>query len=312
MSLAEVVITNAVSIPRGAAASFVLGALAGLFLQCLVRLGAPSRALAVGRVILGLGAASAAWVFGLVAAPWLSLDLSCVGSFLLAVALVSGSALVKAARRKPPTDALWLWLVHGLGFLLFLGLGIATLLTAGYLSLTQDRPVLLVDVTGETRGRVVHWAPPDAEARADSLTTHHVLFRRPTGEVVAEAWLYGDEVAVKGKVLRFSPVLNAAGLPNLFELTFAHNGYATAERHNGMPHEAVALPPLGPLAVHPFWRPVQARLLGDWQTRLDPDGTWGLRASTIESTYFPLVDPDGKPVSRTFRLVLTPGGLTSS
>jgi hypothetical protein len=312
MGLAGVVITEAVATPRGVAASFVLGALLGLFLQCVLRLGAPSRGLAIARVVLGLAVASAGWVFGLLAAPWLSLEPSFIGSFLLGVVAVAGWALVNAARRRPPGDGPWLLLGHGLVFALLLAAGLATLLTAGYLSLTQDRPVLLVDVTGETRGRVVHWAPPDAEARADSLTTHHVLFRRPTGEVVAEAWLYGDEVAVKGKVLRFSPVLNAAGLPNLFELTFAHNGYATAERHNGMPHEAVALPPLGPLAVHPCWRPVQARLLGDWQTRLDPDGTWGLRASTIESTYFPLVDPDGKPVSRTFRLVLTPGGLTSS
>ncbi len=137
-------------------------------------------------------------------------------------------------------------------------------------------------------------------------------FTVTSGEVVADAWVYGDEVAVKGKVLRFSPVLNAAGLPNLFELSFAHNGYTTAERHNAMPHEAVALPPLGPLVVHPFWRPLQARLLAAWQARVDSAGVWGIRASTVESTYFPLVDPDGKPVSRTFRLVLTPGGLTSS
>jgi hypothetical protein len=33
---------------------------------------------------------------------------------------------------------------------------------------------------------------------------------------------------------------------------------------------------------------------------------------TVESTYFPLVDPVGNPLRHTYRLVLTPGGLSAS
>jgi hypothetical protein len=183
---------------------------------------------------------------------------------------------------------------------------------AGFLALTEDRPVLLVDVTGETTAQTLRWAPPDGAEREDRRPTHRVVFRRPDGAAVAEAWVYGDQVAVKGRVLRLSPWLNAAGVPNLFELTFAHNGYGTAERHATEPHMAVALPPGGPLAVHPWWRPVQAWLLARWERGTDADSDWAIRSATIESTYFPLVDAAGAPVRRVFRLVLTPGGLSAS
>jgi hypothetical protein len=129
---------------------------------------------------------------------------------------------------------------------------------------------------------------------------------------VAEAWLYGDQVAVKGRVLRLSPVLNAAGIENLFELQFAHNGYSTAERHNTFPPQAVPLPCTGSLAVHPWWRPLQTRLLALWEKGTSDGSSLAVRSVTTESTYFPLVDASGQPVKRTFRLVLTSGGLSAS
>ena len=88
----------------------------------------------------------------------------------------------------------------------------------------------------------------------------------------------------------------------------AHNGYPTAERHATQPHVAVALPPGGPLAVHPGWRRVQSWLLERWEQGTAADSSWAMRSATIESTYFPLVDAGGQPVRATFRLVLTPGG----
>jgi hypothetical protein len=314
MSVIEVVITKMVMIPRGLVAAAVLGGLVALFVQCVVRLGSASRSrlLAVGRLFLGLAAATLVWVYGILALPWLALDASSIAAFLAAFVLLAGWTLFRALRAGPPEDGGRLFVAHGVLLIVVALAGAATLVTAGFLNLTEDRPVLLVDVTGETGTQVVHWAPPDADPRVESLMTHRVIFRRPAGEAVADAWIYGDEVAVKGRVLRLSPWLNAAGLPNLFELTFAHNGYTTAERHNTMPHEAVALPPMGSLAVHALWRPLQARLLTALQTRADPNGTWTIRATTMESTYFPLVDREGKPTARTFRLVLTPGGLTAS
>jgi hypothetical protein len=138
------------------------------------------------------------------------------------------------------------------------------------------------------------------------------VFRLPEGPPVAEAWLYGDQVAVKGRVLRLAPLLNAAGVPNLFELQFAHNGYSSAERHASHPHTAVALPAIGPLAVHPSWRPVQLRLLEAWRKSAAEGSGWALRSLTTESTYYPLADLAGRPLRQTYRLVLTPGGLSAS
>jgi hypothetical protein len=195
--------------------------------------------------------------------------------------------------------------------LLLLLVASVTLMRAGFVALTEDRIVLLLDVTGETGTQTVRWAPPDQPLREDHLTTHRVVFRTPGGERVSEAWIYGDEVAVKGRVLRLAPILNAAGVPNLFELMFAHNGYDSAERHNGQPHVAVALPPMGPLAVHPRWRRLQRWLLERWEQRASGESSWAVRSATTESTYFPLVDANGQPVRQTFRLVLTPGGLSS-
>jgi hypothetical protein len=185
-------------------------------------------------------------------------------------------------------------------------------MNAGFLGMTEDRPALLVDVTGEVRPQVVRWTAPDQSPRSEVLSTHRVVFRTAEGAQVAEAWIYGDQVAVKGRVLRLSPLLNAAGVPNLFELQFAHNGYFTAQRHGSQPHVAVPLPPTGPLAVHPWWRPLQARILAAWEERSDPGSRWTVRSVSSESTYYPLVDGSGKPIRQTFRVVLTPGGLSAS
>lgn len=214
------------------------------------------------------------------------------------------------SRRRRPSPTLAVSQVVG-GLVLVLG-AVVTLMGAGFLALTVDRPVLLVEVTGETGKQTVRWAPPDQSMREEILLTHRVVFRNPDGVSVAEAWLYGDEVGVKGRVLRLAPLLSAAGLPNLFELTFAHNGYRTAARHAAYPHVAVPLPPSGPLAVHPWWRPVQRRLLGGWERVSGEGRPWAIRSLTVESTYFPLVDSTGTPLRHTYRLVLTPGGLSAS
>jgi hypothetical protein len=72
------------------------------------------------------------------------------------------------------------------------------------------------------------------------------------------------------------------------------------------------LPAIGPLAVHAWWRPLQARLLEAWGKGAAEGSGWSVRSHTTESTYYPLVDEGGQPVRRTFRLVLTPGGLSES
>jgi hypothetical protein len=229
--------------------------------------------------------------------------------------LVAGAAVVVLALLSARGRLLATWRLTaalgtlGLGLLLAL-LVLVTLMTVGYLELTTDRPVLILDVTGESRLERVAWQPPNQPPRVADLRAHRVVFRTPAGETVGETWLYGDEVAVKARVVRLAPWLNAAGLPNLLALEFVHNGYRTMARHADMPHLAVAPPPLGPVAVRPWWPPLQRRLLAALE------GTGGatplVRTTTVESTAFPLTDAGGQPQPRTYRLVLTPGGLSGS
>jgi len=251
-------------------------------------------------------------VYGVFAAPLLAWNAGALGVAALAAGMVAGSLLLRRGpgeRRLPSLTGLLARAVVVLSLLL---LACVTLMRAGFLALTQDRPVMLVEVTGETGRQTVRWAPADAPHREEALETHRVLFKTPEGVAVSEAWVYGDQVAVKGRVLRLAPLLNAAGVPNLFELQFAHNGYLTFDRHNTYPHRAFPLPPSGPLAVHRWWRPVQTALLERWERGTAEGSGWAVRSATTESTFFPLVDEGGTPVRRTYRLVLTPGGLSAS
>ncbi len=266
--------------------------------------------LLAGRVLGGALFLAGGAVYALFAAPRLVWGLGAAGAALLAAGLVLLSLAVRSRRRRGPPGLVSLAVQLGLLLALLL-VATVTLMRAGFLALTEDRPVMVVDVTGETRVELVRWAPPDQPAREEVLNTHRVVFRDPAGAAVAEAWIYGDEVAVKGRVLRLTPVLNAAGVPNLFELQFAHNGYRTADRHNELPHQALPLPPTGPLAVHPWWRGLQRRLLARWETGAAAGSDWAIRSATTESTYFPLTDAEGRASRGTYRLVLTPGGLTS-
>jgi len=209
-------------------------------------------------------------------------------------------------REQPCRPGLVDALAQAVAVLALLLIAAITLMRVGFLALTEDRPVLVVELTGETGTLPVRWAAPDQPLREERLVTHHVVFRTLDGLAVSDAWVYGDQVAVKGQVLRLPPLLNAAGVPNLFELAFAHNGWASAERHNAMPHVALKLPRIGPLAVHPWLRGLQQWVLA----RLE-GGACSVRAVSTESTWFALVDAAGKPLQRRYTLVVTPGGLTT-
>ena len=202
------------------------------------------------------------------------------------------------------------WLLRAVLLLSVVVLMLLSLMRAGFLNLTTDLPVLRIEVTGETRPQTVRFAAPDQPMQELSLRAHRVLFRTPGGELLTEEWIYGDQVAIKGRVLRLHPLLNSIGIPNWFELQFLHNGYFTAERHSSQPHVARKLVMGGSLTVAPEWQPQRDRILHWLQTRPE-QSQWAIRAATSESTYFPLIDAQGRAQTHTFELVLTPGGLTA-
>lgn len=263
------------------------------------------------RIGAGLSYGLAAFVYAALAAPILVGDVGSLLAGSVALLLMAGGVvLARILWGYVPLPSLLGILLRIILLLLVLVLALLALLRSGFLNLTTDQPVLRIELTGQTQSQLVRWAAPDQPAREEALRTHQIILRSPEGERIAEEWLYGDQVAIKGRVLRLNPVLNSVGIANLFELQFLHNGYRSAERHSSLPHQARPLRPLGSLAVVPRTQRLRDALLGWLQAR--PSGSrFAIRAATSESTYFPLVDGNDQPLRRSYELVLTPGGLTS-
>lgn len=263
------------------------------------------------RVTAGISYGLLAFVYGSLAAPLLRADLGSLTAGAIALGVMAGGViLARILWGYVPLPSLMGVLLRIILLLLVVVFALLALMRSGFLNLATDQPVLRIELTGQTQQQLVRWAAPDQPPREEALRTHQILLRTPDGERVAEEWLYGDQVAIKGRVLRLNPLLNSVGIPNLFELQFMHNGYLSAERHSSQPHQARPLRPIGSLAVVPRTQRLRDAFLGYLQAR--PDGSrFAVRGATSESTYFPLVDGTGQPLRRSFDLVLTPGGLTA-
>lgn len=304
----------------------VLGALLGRALRPLVILALDrdsrrSVLPVVGRLWVTVAYGSLVALYALLVAPmvqWGGPAMLWAGAAALSMLVFAvGLRLLYGYVPRPSLTGVLLRIILLLVLLL---LALLSLMRAGFVNLTTDRPVLRVELTGATRPQTVRWAAPDQPMQEVALRTHQIRLRLPSlpgsateggaGEVIAEEWLYGDQVAIKGRVLRLDPMLNTVGIANLFELQFLHNGYFTAERHSSQPHLARALRPIGTMAVSPSLAPLRNRALAWLLGR--PDGSHlAIRTVSSESTYFPLVDGKGEPLQRSFDLVLTPGGLTA-
>lgn len=193
--------------------------------------------------------------------------------------------------------------------LLFLILfaSLVAIMTSGFLSFTQDRPVLKITMTGIQKQEQVEWKSPQGELRKETLISYEVLLETPEEKPINTFYVYGDQVAVKARVLRFRPILNVSGLSNLCRIEFIFNGYTTAERHNSQPHRAQELS-MEPLLLKPF----QKKFWNFWESIYYLRGeSWWVKSATLESGFFPLVHPDGSPFQGSFYLTITPGGISS-
>ena len=257
-----------------------------------------------GTALLVLG-----WLYFLFASPLLIWDRPARAVAIITFVAVPLWTVIRHARgwgKKP--DGVLAKLVKAALFAVLIITATSTIIRTGYIAVTGDRVTLLVDVTGETRNQTV----PGRTAGEGTLVAHRIIFWLPTGEKAADMWLYGDEMAVHGKTIRFSHALNAMDIPNLYALQYAHNGYLSTERQNAYPQEAIPFPGTGELAVHRWWRPVQERLLNLWANLSSSGSWWAIQMGDNESPYYPLIDPDGKPVHKYFLLVLQPEAVAIS
>ena len=229
-----------------------------------------------------------------------------VAGIFLSLALPVVLLLIQRLRR-PYTAKPALFLLKTIFTLLLLCASLITVMMSGFLFLTEDEPVLKIIMTGKGRPEAVEWKPPGGPLQKQDLDAHEVQFETPEGKPVAQLFVYGDQVAVKAKVIRFRPVLNAIGLRNLCRIEYVHNGYTTSYRFNLYPHSAQEIH-----LADPRVEPVQSWFWKYWEDLYYQDQkTWWVKSATLESGYFPLVYANGSSFRGAYYLTVTPGGLSS-
>ena len=237
--------------------------------------------------------------------------------FLAAITIVLPPVVAGLRRLKGPAPGppkLAARLLAAFLILVLLAAAMLTLLRAGFITLKADRVPLLLEITGETKRETVNFSPRDNLMFTADVTAHRVILWLPDGTPVADLWIIGDRVAFAGRAVLFSHSLNAMGFPNLYRFSSANNGAAEeASRSTYPPFFSVPIPQAGPLAVHPWWQPIQASILRAWpRAREGESPLWSMRIIGNQSPFYPLVGRDGQPVKARFLLDLTLEGLPTS
>lgn len=200
--------------------------------------------------------------------------------------LLQNSALLKITK----------WIFFGA----FWSIATLSFALSGFTHLAEDEPIAKVVITGKKLKKWVEWKNPDDISRQKWIDTSEVILETATGEVIGRYFIYGDLVAVRARVIRFRPILNFLGIPNVCHLEAIYNGYTSMEKHIQLPHLGYPLP----LPVSFFRHLWESGFYLNWKS------PW-IKSTTLESNYFPLYDRHHIPLSTSFWLTITEGGLSS-
>lgn len=200
--------------------------------------------------------------------------------------------------RRPYAPAYSFRLLKGAAFFGFLILYTLAFSLSACFNLSEDQAVLKVNLTGKTRQEWVEWKNPRGVLKKEPMTAHEVRLETLEGKEIGSYFFLGDQVALKAKVIRFSPLLNALGIKNRCRLDALHNSYSTAERGNLLPVQYEELHHPDPLTewIWKFWEPLYL------QTQ---ESEW-IKSATLESNYFPL------DAEKSYLLTVNQGGLSST
>jgi hypothetical protein len=212
--------------------------------------------------------------------------------------------------RAPSPPKLAARLLGAFLILVLLVAAMLTLLRAGFITLASDRVPLIVEITGESKSETIRTLGPPWGNR--TVTTHRVIVYLPDGTPGADLWIPGDRVAFAGRAVLFSRRLNAMGFPNLYQFLNAQGGNPQGAT-SGMDLFLQPIPHTGPLAVHPWWAPIQAGILRAWPRA--PEGTSPLldvRIVENQSPFYPLLGKEGQPLKAHYLLDLTLDGIPTS
>lgn len=168
--------------------------------------------------------------------------------------------------------------------------------------LSEDKAILKVVLTGNEGGEEIEWKSPKEALKRTYLPTYEVRLEKPDGRLVDTFYMYGDLIGIRAKVIRFAPFLNAIGVSNLYQLEAVYNGYRTVDRHNSFPTHARDI----------TLSSIQDGLWNFWERLFVQQChcSW-IKSASLESSYFPLTDLGGKPISKEYLLTITSGGLSS-
>jgi hypothetical protein len=289
-----------------------LGLFAGLALRSLVLLALDRNRPALVMALRALGAAAFLgfavldFIFSQNMLVWDRLSRAVVTACAIAFPMIA-FARQKKGSAKPPETRHALYVAGTLVALCVFS--VLTLLRSGTVALTGDRVTLTVEVTGETR---VENEPVPNPPGTTKVTLYHAVIWLPTGAPLADVWLPGDRIRVKGRIYRLSPALNSLGLPNLYEFVSVRNDTENTNKHSKVVMEEFLFAEKGPLGVHPWWKPIQASILSHWEAATGEDSFFALRAVPNASPDYPLEDGQGRPIRKTFLLVLPPSGQATS
>jgi len=247
---------------------------------------------------------------------WTTILLSCVFAFLtillflhvppqypllafsVTAPLVALSTLL-SLRKKPAFSLFKGGIFTGFLFLSFLQIVLSTFSPFSY-----GHPLLLIKITGKKIVENITWQnPSQSSPQCQKLPAYEVILSSLEGSPLGVYYIYGDFVALRARVLSFSPWLQFLGFSNLFALEGVHNGYSSLQREREFPSCAFAPPSsFRRLFFHQVWEDFFFR----------KKTSFLVKTALLQSNYFPLTDDKNAPFCGSYLLTMTESGLSSN
>jgi hypothetical protein len=195
----------------------------------------------------------------------------------------------------------WKHMIYGFSSLLC-GLSIVFII-ALFNHFGAEKDVARVTISSSIKKEWVEWKNPSGPNQARLLSIHEVSLENMEGKNIGTFFVYGDQVSVKAKILRWHPFLNLLGFSNLCKIDSITNSYREVRDFNALPHIAyqVAFPHLHEW-IWKFWDYLYFLKITSWL----------VKSATLESNEFPLIDRGGRACNHTYTLTISDGGLSAS
>jgi hypothetical protein len=221
---------------------------------------------------------------------------------ILAIVLAAAVSYSYTRKVKEPQEKFsWKEALFPMGFFV---LGIIVLSLNAIDNLTGEKPILKIRLTGKQTFNEVTWKTPKSKWQKSTLPYYEVVLEAIDGKELQRFSLSGELCAVRAKIFRFHPLLNALGIPTKYKLDLLYSGYRNAERYAEHPVEAHSLASLS--------SPWDSLIFKYWESFFCRESTalW-IKSAILQSNYFPLTDAQGEPLQQEYYLTLSPSGLSS-